>query len=281
MPEQFNNEGPGVRGRNRDQAVRPSRRLLSEVAASMGVPGAALPILDELFAGQRSFGATPRRVTNWLVEAGVGSASRVIDVGCGKGSVALSVARRTGAAVRGIDAFPPFLETARRHAAALRAGTGVPPRCEFVAGDLWAERVARSRRYDAVVMLNIAATGPALRLVRGLLRPGGVCVIDDAVDVSRREADLGATDTPRLAEIRAEFHAQGFEILREHVFTRAQVRASVAGVTQTLARATRALRQRGPEVHAIARSCLEEHRAAGALLTGSVRPVMWMLQRVR
>lgn len=280
MPEHFNNGRSNALAGTHDRAVLPSRRLLAQVAASMGVPRTALPILSELFAEQRSLGATPRRVTNWLIGAGVGPRSRVIDLGCGKGSVALSIARRSGAEVRGVDAFPPFIAEARRRAASLRPKPGRSAHAEFVLGDLWSERTPRSRRYDAVIMLNIASTTEALPLIQRLLKPGGVCVLDDAVDVSGLQGETRVRDAPpQLAEVRDEFLGRGFEILRERVFTRAEVRASVAGVTQSLVRAARAIRQREPELHTIARACVENHRAAGALLSGTLRPVLWMLRR--
>lgn len=263
--------------------VRPSPlspRLLAKVAASMGVPKAALAILDELFADRSSLGATPQRVTTWLADAGIGPGSRVIDLGCGKGSVALSVVRRCGAEVRGVDAFAPFLETARRHAAALGARNGTPCPCEFVLGDLWAERAPPGRRYNAVVMLNIASTTDALPLLRRLVKPGGLCVLDDAVDVSRN-AHHDPDGPPSIQDVHAEFHRAGFEILRQHIFTPAQVRASAAAMTRALSRRVRAIHARQPTMSKVARTCLDLHRAAGSTLTGPIRPAVWMLRKVR
>lgn len=255
-------------------------RLLPQIAASMGVPKAALPILDELFADQPSLGATPRRVTNWLMQAGLRPGSRVLDLGCGKGSVALDVARRCGASVRGVDAFPPFLETARRHAADLGARANLPLRCEFIVGDLWAERAPCARRYDAVVMLNIASTTDALPLLRRLVKPGGLCVLDDAVDVSRT-THHNPDCPPSIQEVHDEFHRAGFEILRQHIFTPAQVRASAAAMTRALSRRVRAIQTRQPTMSKVAQTCLDHHRAAGATLTGPIRPVVWMLRKTR
>jgi len=262
----------------RASTLQPSPFLLAQVATSMGVPKAALPILEELFADQDSLGATPRRITNWLIESGIGPGSRVLDLGCGKGSVALSIARRCRAHVRGIDAFLPFIAHATRQAKDLNRSPRQAPRCEFVVGDLWAEQSPRGRRYDAVVMLNIASTTDALPLLRRLVKPAGLCVLDDAVDVSRIE-NLEPHGLPSIRDVRHEFRRASFEILREHIFTPAQVRASAAAVTQALSRRVRGIRARQTTMGKVAQTCLDHHRAAAATLTGSIRPVVWMLRR--
>ena len=50
--------------------------------------------------------------------ARIGSADRVLDIGCGNGAVAWDIATRTGASVVGIDIEPrKIAEAARRHPA--------------------------------------------------------------------------------------------------------------------------------------------------------------------
>ncbi len=68
----------------------------------------------------------------WLKEHGAGSGSRILDLGCGKGAVAIAMARALGCRVTGIDACAPFIEKARERASAL----GAADRGRFRGGDI-------------------------------------------------------------------------------------------------------------------------------------------------
>ena len=65
-------------------------------------------------AYQRQMGRWSRQLAPLLIEfAGVGAGERVLDAGCGTGSLALSIARLTKAAeIVGIDASKGFIEYA-------------------------------------------------------------------------------------------------------------------------------------------------------------------------
>jgi release factor glutamine methyltransferase len=77
----------------------------------------------------------PRPETEHLVEAAVksvGRDARVVDVGCGSGAIAVSIALELGTRVVGCDISPAAIRVARRNA--LNLGAAV----DFVAGDLLA-----------------------------------------------------------------------------------------------------------------------------------------------
>ncbi len=88
----------------------------------------------------------PRPETEHLVEAAVkriASGSRVVDVGCGSGAIAASVALELKTGVFACDISPAAIDVARRNAADLGA------KVEFVACDLLSAFTARS--LDAVL----------------------------------------------------------------------------------------------------------------------------------
>jgi 2-polyprenyl-3-methyl-5-hydroxy-6-metoxy-1,4-benzoquinol methylase len=103
--------------------------------------------------------------------------SRILDLGCGRGELAIALAREFRAVVTGIDTFPPFVAAAR--AAAAESGLD----CRFVSGDL-RQGIETERDYDAVLLISVgpvfgdhAATVAALRRTA---RAGGLIVIADA-----------------------------------------------------------------------------------------------------
>jgi SAM-dependent methyltransferase len=118
----------------------------------------------------------------FLREAGVGPGLRVLDVGCGTGSVTTLAAELVGShgSVVGIDRSPEVLATARANAAKLAL-----PQVSFVEADL--ATFATDNLFDAVVgrfvlahQLNPVAT---VRHLAGLVRPGGVMAFADSLSL--------------------------------------------------------------------------------------------------
>lgn len=73
------------------------------------------PMFDAVAAVTVRDGALKRLV---LQQAGISAGDRVLDVGCGTGTLAAAAARRApGAAITGLDADPAILNQARRRAA--------------------------------------------------------------------------------------------------------------------------------------------------------------------
>lgn len=109
----------------------PERALQRAVAASVDAPARLAPVLGDLFAGVPALGSEPRAIARLLRQSGATHRWRVLDLGCGKGAVAVEVARRIGCRVLGVDAHRPFVESAR----ALACRRGVGDRCRFLVGD--------------------------------------------------------------------------------------------------------------------------------------------------
>ena len=128
---------------------------------------------------------------------------RVLDVGCGAGSLAARLAERF-AHVDAIDSSPVMIDAARRR---------TPPNVNCVLGDVMTEPF-RSEQYDAIVSLTVLHHLPireALMRLAEALRPGGVLV---AVALPR-------TDLPRelpvelLAAVAHRGLGLGFAVARK------------------------------------------------------------------
>ena len=109
---------------------------------------------------------------------GVGTGTRVLDVGCGTGSQTLTIVQHSPASVVAIDLHPPFIEELNREAAArgvanrVDGRVGDMRRLEFGAGSfdlIWCE--------GAIYVLGFEA---GLREWRRLLAPGGYMAVTDA-----------------------------------------------------------------------------------------------------
>ena len=107
----------------------------------------------------------------------VGPGMSCLDVGCGGGDVTLDLAARVGPAGRavGVDVDAAKVELARAEA----AERGVA-NVDFRAADL---RTLRGEAFDVVyarfVLSHLADPASAVEAFRGLLRPGGILVVED------------------------------------------------------------------------------------------------------
>ncbi len=129
----------------------------------------ALPFYDLL---AKALGADAVRAL--LVErASPGPGQRVLEIGCGTGSLLLMVKRaQPGAEVVGLDPDPGALEIARRKAAraglAIRLDPGFSERLPYADGSF--DHVLSSLMFHH---LSLTAKEQTLREVRRVLRPGG------------------------------------------------------------------------------------------------------------
>jgi SAM-dependent methyltransferase len=122
-----------------------------------------------------------RTVTEWLA---LGEGASVLDVACGSGGPAVELARRTGAAVVGVDVNEHAVETAVE--LARRAGLGSAAR--FVQADAARPLPFGDGSFDAVVCIDAINHLPDRAAVLAdwhrLLRPGGSILFTDPIVVT-------------------------------------------------------------------------------------------------
>ena len=114
-----------------------------------------------------------------LLDAGVGGAMRVLDVGCGVGDVTMMISQLLGEGgqVVGVDFDTAALETARA-----RVDCGSRGAVEFVLGDISRLPVSLGD-FDAVVVRRVlmyqADAASTLASMLSVLRPGGLVIVQE------------------------------------------------------------------------------------------------------
>lgn len=240
-------------------------------ARSLDVPEEGAHLITEFFRPLHALGSVPEFSARRLKRAGVREGSRVLDLGCGKGAVAVEVASRIGCRVLGIDAFAPFVADCD----ALARARGVEELCEFRVG--FAERF-RALGFDAVVLLNVFPFERAIGVARRLTKPGGCYVIDDAIAVKRTR---DSSHFPSSADIERAIEDAGDRVEQSKVWSGAEVRSREKAVYELLRKNAEAgVRKRAAD-RALIEECLRRKRAAISELSGSVRPGWWLVRRGR
>ena len=118
-------------------------------------------------------------VEAWFLLPRLGPGLKLLDAGCGPGTVTAGLARAVSpGAVIGLDAAPEVLEHARLHAAEEAVDN-----VSFVAGDVYSLDFADAE-FDVVyanqLLQHLADPVGALREMRRVLKPGGLLAVRDA-----------------------------------------------------------------------------------------------------
>jgi SAM-dependent methyltransferase len=159
-----------------------------EALRTMAAPLLPLPVLtpDDYALGHALFEARSDQretVIHWLtqlLEAKAGTATRVLSIGCGDGTVDVELARvlaRLGQSVR-YDGVEPNPASGRLFLERLRHVPGVTA---SVSTSTLQEHVPTGRRYDVVLAVHslyyVSDLPKALESARELLAPGGILVV--------------------------------------------------------------------------------------------------------
>lgn len=139
-----------------------------------------LPFLPYLLQDLWSLGGVPSEMEAILRgNATISSQMRAVDLACGKGAVSVALAQAFGLRVRGVDIVPEFItyakEKAREH--------GVEALCDFEVADV--KRVAAGGGDYDIAIWSAAGdlmgdNAGTLKALRGMVRPGGLILLDDA-----------------------------------------------------------------------------------------------------
>jgi SAM-dependent methyltransferase len=149
-----------------------------------------LPFIPELLADLEELGSEAELIVQVLRELELPKTTSVVDLGCGKGAVAVEVLEELDFEVLGIELFRPFITSCTE----LARTRGVSDRCRFLQGDI---RKMAGRVPPADVAI-FAALGDVLGrlddtigIIRQYVKPGGCLMIADPF-----LADSGSPDFP-------------------------------------------------------------------------------------
>ena len=252
----------------------------AELASYFGVAPEIVGFVPELLQDLWELGSDPELIVQWLRERGLaGAQTRVLDLGCGKGAVALAVAGALGCRVDGVDALLAFVEVARGQARRL----GLGPLCRFELGDL-RETVQDARGYDAVLLLAVGVLGSAAQMVSGCRRcvaPGGLMIIDNAYLREPEKLEFpGYEELTTRDETLRQLTSHGDHLVRERTLPVEAVRAQNQRYTRWIERRVQELSARHPQHAAAFRAYVDKEQQECAILETAVTCATWMLQRV-
>lgn len=253
---------------------------IREVARSVDVTPDLVPVLGELFAPLAGLGSSPARLATllggmWIGEEPLGPSHRVLDLACGKGAVGVELAKRFACRVVGVDGCEAFIADAGR----LAAASHVEERCRWIVADV--RRWTAASRFHVAMMIGLDGVLDAAPVLRRMTRVGGLYVVDDAVlDDTHPDADAFA-GAPTAAECVRAIEALGDTVERRVLLPKSAVAAQSRAIVRKLTASAARIAAKSPKLKRSLHAFLARQRGASALLTGPLRPTIWVVRRGR
>lgn len=256
-----------------------TRDVDESVARAMETDVRLLPVLPSLLIDLSDLGPSPEQIVSAFRALGVESESCVLDLGCGKGAVAVALAERLSLRVEGIDAFPPFLQSAR----ALAKERGVASTCRFRRGDI-REVLGKNGVYDAVLLLSVGpVSGDYERTIAGirtLVRKGGHIVIEDGFLADGIAQLPGADGYEGRSETLRRLTACGDQLVREILSSAEETRSLNERNTDLIRRRAHLVKVSRPDLTGLVDEYVARQERETELLGTDVICAIWVLRRV-
>ena len=248
-----------------------------QIAAALDATPELVPYLPDLLADLWDLGSSPSLIADWLHGLDLPSHARVLDLGCGKGAVSLTLARDLGFVVHGVELFEPFIRDAR----ARTKEWGLGGRCLFQKADL-REVVLSATDYDVVVYASVGALGrldDCVGALRRCVRHGGHMVIDDGFLAPDAEPASGFENLAPHEESRRRLTSHGDEIVREHVLGVEEMRAIDRRYIESIEHRADALAAAHPQYADLILGYVDRQERAAAAWERNAVSATWLLAR--
>ncbi len=253
--------------------------LDESIALAMETDVRLLPLLPELLVDLWELGTSADQVVSALESIGVEQESSILDLACGKGAVAVRLAERMRARVEGVDAFEPFLETAR----SMAMERGVGDRCSFSRGDI-RKRLGQEGHYDVVLLLSVGPlSGDHEKTVgdlRTLVRKGGYIVIEDGFLAEGVERLAGAEAYAGHTEMLRRLTASGDVLDKEIICSAEQTRAMNDKNTELIRQRARAVKASHPGFERLIDEYVARQELETEILGRDLICALWILRRI-
>ena len=234
-----------------------------------------IPYLPYLLQDLFELGSSPRDMVKLVQQHGVLSQdNRVLDLACGKGAVGIALAKALGCTVQGVDLLPAFIDEARRKAKT----HGVEALCTFQVGDIQVS-VTQEKDYDLVILGAVGdVLGNPEETLRSLGRtilPRGHVLLDDGY--GEPSAETGAATRTQWMDF---IKRAGFTLVEELLVEETELAFVMEEQMRCIGQRVEELKKRHPHHADLFQGYMESQRAEVEELSGDIRGVTLLLQKV-
>jgi SAM-dependent methyltransferase len=252
-----------------------------DIAEYFDVGPELVPYIPELLSDIWALGSSPKLIVDWLRSFEFTPMStQVLDLGCGKGAVSITIAKELGFHIYGIDFFEPFVLEARRRSKEL----GVSRLCGFEQMDI---RLVSEIKRDFTIVIYTAVGGvlgtlyQCVEKLRQFTHSGGIMIIDDGFCVTNSKIDLAGYEycLPYRETIK-QLTSHGDTILKEKILSFDEVKLMNQRDTEFITKRAKNLVKKHPELTNALTQFLEKEKRECEILGSDVASAVWLLQKI-
>ena len=248
------------------------------IAYALEIDPRLLPWIPELLSDFDELGSNAALIVEVLGDLGLPASARVADLGCGKGAVAVAIAKAFGCRVDGIELFQPFVDSCLQRAAA----AGVSELCSFRRADIL-KLAGRTEPADVAVYAALGdVLGPldeTIGVIRRFVRPGGFILICEGYIKDGGTSDFpGFEDSASREETLRRLQSHG-DVLKHELIEPIDHSEAYAREIAQIQRRVENLADRHPELEAEFMKYFENQRREYEYMAANVVPAIWALQR--
>lgn len=201
---------------------------------------------------------------------------RVLDLGCGKGAIAIPLAREFGFKIRGFDAMPHFVEEARK----IARTSGVESQCRFEIEDIR----SKIRQWRGFFMVILGSIGPVLGSVEKTLcqvkrcvTQNGYIILDDAYIPD--ESTFYSDTYLKRSRILEQINRTSLRVVDEFIMNPSDVEKSDDMIFKCIQNRAAELSERYPQNRQLFTNYLAAQEEENMILENEVVCATWLLKR--
>jgi len=258
-----------------------------KLADAQNITEDVLPYYDELLADIWALGSFPDKIVEMLKPLNLPpNESRILDLGCGKGAAAISVAKKLNLKVDGYDIFKPFLDFAIKKA----ESENISNLCNFFLADI-NEIIHNAADYDVVIY---ASAGPVFKdlkecvqQLRQTVHKGGYILINESYAIEDEKVDLDGYDylkgydgivTHEKSKQQLTFY--GDRLLNELVVPKSEVAATNQHNNDVIRKRAEKLAKQWPEKAHIFHDFVRKEKDECKIIENVLEDVLWLLEKI-
>jgi 2-polyprenyl-3-methyl-5-hydroxy-6-metoxy-1,4-benzoquinol methylase len=250
------------------------------LAKSLETTPSFLPYLPELLVDLWDLGCSLEQIVEMVGQLNLPShKTRVLDLGCGKGAISISLAKEFAFNTTGIDSCKAFLEIAIQKAEEFQ----VSHLCNFEVGDI-REFTQEEHNFDLVIYASMGnVLGNYQEIIgklRKMVRPAGYIVIDDGFLKGVPKIDReGYEHYFQHDEVIRQLISCGDKIIQEVIVPDETVRSINYGYLDSIRLRAKELVKKKPELKVAVLEYIKNQEIECKILDKHVAGVVWLLQR--